>query len=116
VVFENGEPKKSEYRRFRIRGDWGNVDFRSMAEIVGRYFRRRIAEQLPLPELALIDGGRGQLGAAMQAAAEAGAVDVAFASLAKKEELIYLPGRPEPLRLPRTSGPLRLLQRTRDEA
>ncbi len=116
VVFENGEPKKSEYRRFRIRGDWGNDDFRSMAEVVGRYFRRRIAEQLPLPELALIDGGRGQLGAAVQAAAQAGALDVAFASLAKKEELVYLPGRPEPLRLPRTSAPLRLLQRTRDEA
>ena len=116
VVFENGEPRKSEYRRFRIRGDWGNDDFRSMAEIVGRYFRRRMEEELPLPELALIDGGRGQLRAAAEAAREAGALDVAFVSLAKREEAVYVPGRAEPLRLPRTSRALRQLQRARDEA
>jgi excinuclease ABC subunit C len=116
VVFANGEPNKSEYRRFRIRGEWGNDDFRSMAEIVGRYFRRRIDEGLPLPDLAVIDGGRGQLEAAKRAAVEHGARDVTFASLAKREEEIYLLGRPQPLRLPRTSPVLRLLQRMRDEA
>ncbi|HEX6693260.1 MAG TPA: excinuclease ABC subunit UvrC [Longimicrobiales bacterium] len=116
VVFQNGEPYKSEYKRFRIRGDWGNDDFRSMAEVVQRYFRRRIEENLPLPELALIDGGRGQLGAAVEAAKEVGALEVVFASLAKREEEIYLVGRPDPLRLPRTADALRLLQRIRNEA
>lgn len=116
VVFENGEPKKSEYRHFRIRGDWGNDDFRSMHEVVTRYFQRRMAESLPLPELTIIDGGRGQLGAAITAATEAGASDVTFIGLAKREEEIYLVGRPEPLRLPRTGRPLRLLQRVRNEA
>jgi excinuclease ABC subunit C len=116
VVFENGEPKKGEYRRFRIKGDWGNDDFRSMHEVVTRYFKRRIDESLPIPDLAVIDGGRGQLSAARQAAFEVGATDVAFIGLAKKEEEIYLAARPEPLRLPRTSPPLRLLQRLRNEA
>lgn len=116
VVFVNAESKKGEYRRFRVRGEWGNDDFRSMAEIVGRYFKRRIDEQLPIPDLAVIDGGRGQLGAARAAAAAVGAPDVAFIGLAKKEEEIYLAGRGEPLRLPRTNAALRLLQRVRNEA
>ena len=116
VVFRNGEPDKSEYRRFRIRGDWGNDDFRSMEEVVGRYVQRRIAEQKPLPDLIIIDGGRGQLNAAVRAALVAGAPDVVFASLAKRDEEVYLVARPEPLRLPRTSAALRLLQRLRNEA
>jgi excinuclease ABC subunit C len=116
VVFQNGEPHKAEYRKFRIKGEWGNDDFQSMAEIVERYFKRRIEDGLPLPELALIDGGKGQLGAAVDAASRAGANDVTFASLAKREEEIYLVGRPEPLRLPRTDDALRLLQRIRNEA
>ena len=116
VVFVNGESKKGEYRRFRIKGDWGNDDFRSMHEVVSRYFRRRIDEELPIPDLAVIDGGKGQLSAACQAAAEVGANDVAFIGLAKREEEIYFAARPEPIRLPRTSAPLRLLQRVRNEA
>ena len=116
VVFRSGEPDKGEYRRFRIRGDWGNDDFRSMEEVVGRYFRRRIDENRPLPELAVIDGGRGQLTAALRAATAAGAVDTAFVALAKREEEIYVAGRPHPLRLPRTGQALRFLQRMRDEA
>ncbi len=116
VVFVNGESKKGEYRRFRIKGDWGNDDFRSMHEVVSRYFRRRIDEDLPIPDLAVIDGGKGQLSAARQAAMEVGANDVAFIGLAKREEEIYLAARPEPIRLPRTSAPLRLLQRVRNEA
>ena len=116
VVFENGEPKKSEYRRFKVRGEWGNDDFRSMAEVVGRYFRRRVEEGLPIPDLAVIDGGKGQLSAAAAAIEETGAGDIALCSLAKREEEVYLVGRPTPLRLPRTSPALRLLQRARDEA
>ena len=116
VVFVNAESKKGEYRRFRIRGDWGNDDFRSMAEVVGRYFKRRIDEELPIPDLAVIDGGRGQLGAAIAAASAVGAADVAFIGLAKKDEEIYFAGRSEPLRLARNSSALRLLQRVRNEA
>ncbi|MGH7500143.1 MAG: excinuclease ABC subunit UvrC [Longimicrobiales bacterium] len=116
VVFRNGERDRSEYRKFRIRGDWGNDDFRSMAEVVGRYFRRRIDEGKPLPELALIDGGKGQLAAARDAAIAAGATDVTFASLAKREEDVYLVGRAEPLHFGRAHRALRLLQRMRDEA
>jgi excinuclease ABC subunit C len=116
VVFRNGEPEKGEYRRFRVRGDWGNDDFRSMREVVTRYIHRRLNEQKPLPELILIDGGRGQLSSALSAAVAAGAADVAVASLAKREEEIYLVGRAQPVRLPRTSAALRLLQRLRNEA
>jgi excinuclease ABC subunit C len=116
VVFRNGEPDKGEYRRFRIRGDWGNDDYRSMHEIVTRYVARRIAEGRPLPDLILIDGGRGQLTAALRGAEAGGAPDVVFASLAKREEEVYLEGRAEPVRLPRTSAALRLLQRLRNEA
>jgi excinuclease ABC subunit C len=116
VVFENGEPKKAEYRRFRIRGEWGNDDVRSMREVVGRYFRRRMEEALPLPELAVIDGGKGQLGAAASAVSEAGAGDTVVCALAKREEEVYMTGRPEPVRLARTHAGLRLLQRIRNEA
>ncbi len=116
VVFVNGEPAKNEYRRFRVRGDWGNDDFRSMAEVVRRYVARRIEEEQPLPELVVIDGGKGQLGAAVAAAREAGAPDVAFCSLAKREEEVFLPGRSAPVRMPRSAPALRLLQRLRDEA
>ncbi|HSH46410.1 MAG TPA: helix-hairpin-helix domain-containing protein [Longimicrobiales bacterium] len=119
VVFENGEPKKSEYRRFRIRGEWRNDDFRSMAEVVGRYFRRRVEEDLRLPDLAVIDGGKGQLSAAVAALGEmdaAAVADVAVCALAKREEEVFLPGRPDPVRLPRTHDGLRLLQRARNEA
>jgi excinuclease ABC subunit C len=116
VVFRNGEPDRAEYRRFRIRGDWGNDDYRSMEEVVGRYLTRRLTESMPLPDLIVIDGGRGQLAAAARAAEVAGATDVVFASLAKREEDLYLPGRADPLRLSRTSPALRLLQRLRNEA
>ena len=116
VTFRSGEPDRNEYRHFRIRGDWGNDDFRSMAEVVGRYFRRRMEESKPLPELVLIDGGRGQLAAAVAAARDAGVTDTQFAGLAKRDEEIYLPARVEPLRLARNSKALRFLQRMRDEA
>lgn len=116
VVFQNGEPRKGEYRKFKIRGSWGNDDYRSMAEVVERYFRRRIAEEQPLPELVVIDGGKGQLGAAVAVLEELGVGEISLCALAEREEEIYLPGRGEPLRLPRSSPALRLLQRIRNEA
>ena len=116
VWFENGRPKRSEYRKFKVEGEWGNDDFASMNEVVTRYFTRRVAEELPLPDLCVIDGGKGQLHAAQDALAAIGLGTQALASLAKKEEEVFLPGRSESLRLSRRSPGLRLLQMARDEA
>ncbi len=116
VVFENGDPKKSEYRRFQVRGEWGNDDVRSMREVVGRYFRRRVDEGIPIPDLVVIDGGKGQLGGAAAALRDAGAGDTLVCALAKREEEVYLVGRADPVRLPRNHAGLRLLQRIRNEA
>jgi excinuclease ABC subunit C len=116
VVFENGEPRKAEYRHMRIKGDWGNDDYRSMEEAVFRYFRRRSEEGRPLPDLALIDGGKGQLGAAVGALKELGLPEVAVAALAKKDEEVFLPGRKNAVRISRRDPALHLLQRLRDEA
>ncbi|HKE91812.1 MAG TPA: excinuclease ABC subunit UvrC [Gemmatimonadales bacterium] len=115
VWFEAGRPKKAEYRRYRIRGAQQD-DFAAVGEVVTRFLRRRIDEQRPLPDLIVIDGGKGQLGAAVTAAAAVGAATVPFASLAKREEDVYLPDREAPLRLSRRSPSLKLLQRARDEA
>jgi excinuclease ABC subunit C len=116
VLFENGEPKRAGYRHMRIKGEWGNDDFRSMEEAVARYFRRRVDEKQPLPDLVVIDGGKGQLGAAAQALGALGLGDVAVLALAKKEEEVYVPGRPDPIRLDRRHRALHVLQRIRDEA
>ena len=116
VWFENGRPKRSEYRKFKVEGAWGNDDFASMNEVVTRYFTRRVAEEQPLPDLCVIDGGKGQLHAAQDALAAIGLSTLALASLAKKEEEVFLPGRSESLRLSRRSPGLRLLQMARDEA
>lgn len=116
VVFAGGRPEKSEYRRFRIRGDWGNDDFRSMEEAVARYFHRRQEEGKPLPDLVVVDGGKGQLSAARAALESLDLGHQPVISLAKREEEVFLPGRPDPVRLTRRSPALRLLQRMRDEA
>ena len=116
VVFSGGRPDKSEYRRFRIKGGWGNDDFRSMDEAVARYFRRRQEEGKPLPDLVVIDGGKGQLGAARAALEVLDLGHQPIISLAKREEEVYLPDRSLPVRLSRRSPALRLLQRLRDEA
>ncbi len=115
VWFEAGRPKKAEYRRYRIRGAQQD-DFAAVSEVVTRFLRRRSDEQRPLPDLIVIDGGKGQLGAAVTAAAAVGAAAVPFASLAKREEEVYLPDRDAPLKLSRRSPSLKLLQRARDEA
>jgi excinuclease ABC subunit C len=115
VWFEAGRPKKAEYRHYRIRGA-PQDDFAAVSEVVTRFLSRRIAEQKALPDLVVIDGGKGQLGAAVDAARTAGAGQLPIVSLAKREEEVFLPGRPEPLVLSRRSPSLRLLQRARDEA
>ncbi len=116
VVFENGEPKKAGYRHMRIRGEWGNDDFRSMEEVVHRYFRRLLDEDRPMPDLAVIDGGKGQLSAAVGALEALGLRDVHVIALAKREEEVFLPGRRHSVHLDRRDRALHLLQRIRDEA
>lgn len=115
VAFRDGLPEKGRYRRYRIRSVEGIDDFASMAEIVRRRFRRLLAEGDPLPDLAVVDGGKGQLGAAAAAARETGAAETVFVGLAKREEEIFREGVRDPVRL--DPGPaLYLLQRIRDEA
>jgi excinuclease ABC subunit C len=117
VVFEDGVAKKADYRKFRVKGVSGAPDdLASMREVVGRRYKRLLEEGRDLPELVLIDGGKGQLGAALEALQELGLGDQPVASLAKKEELIFVPGREEPVALPRSSPVLQLVQRVRDEA
>jgi excinuclease ABC subunit C len=116
VVWEGGKPKKADYRIFNIKSVTGPDDFASMAEAVTRRYRRVIAEGRRLPDLVLIDGGTGQLGAAVRALAVEGLPTLTVISLAKREEEIFLQGQGEPIRLDRASPALHLLQRIRDEA
>ncbi len=117
VAFEAGLPKKADYRKFRVKSVSGAPDdFASMREVVGRRYKRLLEEGKDLPDLVLIDGGKGQLGAAVEALEELGLGDQPVASLAKREELIFVRGRDEPIALPRSSPVLQLVQRVRDEA
>jgi excinuclease ABC subunit C len=116
VWFEAGRPKKSEYRKFKIQGPGQQDDFAAIDEVITRYLTRRRDEALPMPDLIVIDGGKGQLNAATAAAARLGLGDIPMVSLAKREEEVFLPGHPESLRLSHRSPSLRLLQRARDEA
>jgi excinuclease ABC subunit C len=115
VVFENGKMDKKQYRVFNIKTVIGADDFRSMAEAVDRRYRRIVDEKKPLPDLILIDGGRGQLNAALTALNRLGVQGPAVAGLAKREEEIYLPGADQPLRLDKHDPALQLLQMVRDE-
>jgi len=116
VVWEDGRLKPSDYRTFNIKSVTGPDDFASIAEAVTRRYRRLIAEGRRLPDLVLIDGGPGQLGAAVRALAREGLPTFPVISLAKREEEIYLEGGGEPVRLDRASPALQLVQRIRDEA
>ena len=116
VWFDNARPKRSEYRKFKVKTVEGTDDFASMHEVVLRYFERRVRDEKPLPDLIVIDGGKGQLSAAHAALAELGLTDRPLISLAKREEEIFIWGREEPLKLSRRSPALRLLQQARDEA
>ena len=119
VWFENGRPRRSEYRTMRVTSvpeAAGPDDFASMHEVVSRYFRRRVDERKALPDLAVVDGGKGQLHAAAAALAELGLATVPLVALAKREEEVFVEGRAESIRLSRRSPALRLLQQVRDEA
>jgi excinuclease ABC subunit C len=116
VWFQNGRPFRSEYRKFKVKTVEGVDDFASMKEVVGRYFRRRLDEAKRLPDLVVIDGGKGQLTAAQEALGELQLSEMPIIALAKREEEIFVPGRSESLRLPKRSNALRMLQQLRDEA
>ncbi len=124
VVFEDGQPRSGEYRRFRIKGVRGQDDFASHQEVLRRRFRRALdseegsAEQLRwrMPDLVIIDGGKGQVSAAREVLDELGQHDLPLAGLAKEREELFLPGRSDPIVLPSASAALYMLQRLRDEA
>ena len=117
VVFDEGKPNKSEYRKYKIRTVDGPDDVASLQEVIRRRYASLLTEgQEFMPDLVFVDGGKGQLNAALKALHELGVEDVAVASLAKKEEQIFIPNQKDGLRLKRTSPALQLLQNIRDEA
>lgn len=116
VRFVNGQPDKAGYRRFKIQSFVGNDDFRAMQEVVGRRYRRLNEEGKPYPHLVIIDGGLGQVSAALKAFMEADLPPPPLIGLAKKEEAIIFADGREPLYLPHSNPALQLLQRIRDEA
>ena len=115
VCFKGGVPHKEHYRRFKVRTVEGVDDFASMAEVVARRYKKLLKENERLPDLVLIDGGKGQLNAAVQAMKDIGA-KAPLASLAKRIEEVFLPGREESVILAPNRPGLHLLQRLRDEA
>jgi excinuclease ABC subunit C len=125
VVFEDGLPKKSDYRRFKIKTVAGQDDFAAMEEMLRRRFTAYLAERdRPVeergkfaypPSLVVVDGGAGQLGRAVGVLFDLG-LEIPTVGLAKKLEEVYLPGEPEPIAIPRGEEALYLLQRVRDEA
>jgi excinuclease ABC subunit C len=116
VNFIDGLPFKPNYRRYRVKSVEGVDDFASIREVVTRRFRRKMREEDVFPDILLIDGGKGQLNAALEAFGFLGREPPCLISLAKREEEIYRPGNAEPLKLSRHSAALRLLQYVRDEA
>jgi excinuclease ABC subunit C len=115
VVMDRGKFDKNQYRIFNIKTVIGADDFRSIAEAVDRRYRRVLEDQKALPDLILIDGGRGQLNAALAALHALGIEEIPIAGLAKREEEIYVPDRDEPIRLEKRDPALQLLQMVRDE-
>ena len=117
VVWEDGAMKKSDYRKFQIKSVSGVDDFAAMREVISRRYRRVVEEKRPMPSLILVDGGLGQLHAAAEALEELGLTTQPLASIAKREEIIYLYGQEnEPVVLERRSPVLHLIQRVRDES
>jgi excinuclease ABC subunit C len=117
VVFVDGKPKKQEYRRFRIKTVSGNDDFAAMQEVVRRRYTRVLGENSPLPDLIIIDGGKGQLSHAFDVLKELKIeTQVPVISLAKRIDEVFFSDKQESLYLPRTSAGLRLIQQLRNEA
>jgi excinuclease ABC subunit C len=139
VVFEDGRPKKSDYKRFRIKTVEGSNDFASHQEVLRRRFKRAMLDQdltdgaenaedpaaldrdphsawAQIPDLVIIDGGKGQLSAALEVMEELDLTEIPVVGLAKENEEIFVKGRAAPILLPRTSQGLYLVQRIRDEA
>ncbi len=117
VVFENGQSKKSEYRRFKIKITEGKPDdFLSMKEVLSRRLARMGEPKWAKPNLIIIDGGKGQLSSVMEIVEEIGMNDIDFVSLAKREEEVFLPHQSESIRIPMDSNVMFLIQRIRDEA
>jgi len=116
VSFVNGSPRKASYRRFKIRTVFGQDDYAMMAEVIGRRYKRVLQEKADLPDLILVDGGKGQLSAARKALRDLGVKDQPVIGLAKRLDEVFLPGRSDSIMLPKDSPALRLIQRVRDEA
>lgn len=117
VVFQNGLPKKTAYRKFKVKSTEGKPDdFQSMKEVLSRRLARLGEPKWEKPDLIIIDGGKGQLSSVMQIVEELGIDEVDFVSLAKREEEVFLPHKSESILLPRESNALYLIQRIRDEA
>lgn len=116
VLFRNGQPSNKEYRHFHIKTVEGINDFASMSEVVYRRYKRLMDEQKPLPQLVIIDGGKGQLGAALESIEKLGLTGrMALVGLAKREESIFFPGDSDPVQLPYDSPAHLLIRRVRDE-
>ncbi len=117
VVFKNGKPSKKDYRKFNVKTVEGPNDFASMTEIVGRRYRRLLDEEQPLPKLIVIDGGKGQLSAAVEALQELDLYgELPIIGIAKRLEEIYKPADPFPLHIDKKNTGLHLVQQLRDEA
>lgn len=117
VCFIDGQPRKGEYRRFHIKSVNGQDDFASMREVIFRRYDRIKREGMQVPDLIVIDGGKGQLSSAVSSLEKIGYVsEIPVISLAKRLEEVFLPDSPGPVMIPKTSSSLKLLQRIRDEA
>ena len=116
VTFENGKPKKSEYKKFIIKTVVGPDDFASMREVITRHFSKLLEAIQPLPDLIMVDGGKGQLSSAVDALNELGITSYQIIGLAKRLEEVFLPNESEAITIPKTSSSLKLLQQLRDEA
>ncbi|MDY0083895.1 MAG: excinuclease ABC subunit UvrC [Ignavibacteriaceae bacterium] len=116
VVFEDGKPKKSQYRKFIIKTVAGPDDFSSMREVIERRYTRLLEENQSFPDLIMVDGGKGQLSSAVEVLDNLGFTDYSIIGLAKRLEEVFLPGKSDSELIPKTSSGLKLLQQIRDEA
>ena len=116
VVFVDAKPRKSDYRKFKIRSVQGPNDFASMQEVIDRRYSKVLQEEDPMPDLIMVDGGKGQLSSAVEILKNLGVESVPMIGLAKRLEEVFVPNQTDPVLIPRTSSGLRLLQQIRDEA